>query len=51
VVPFWGAAEQFRMDQVPRCCFEDPTVVYFQDANNEVFHSQFATTHLDPFVG
>ncbi len=30
---------------------EDPTTVYFQNGNDERFHAEFATAHLDPFVG
>ena len=25
--------------------------MYFQNGNNERFHAEFATRHLDPFVG
>ena len=30
---------------------DDPTVAYFQDASAERFHAEFATAHLDPFLG
>ncbi len=29
----------------------DPTKVYFQDSRRFAFHYEFATAHLDPFVG
>ena len=53
--PFLSPRTQWDNDEIRWIKFavltEDPSKVYFQDSSTLTFHYDFATAHLDPFIG